>query len=289
MPGLFYFRLLMHHYLSYNGCFLEDDTPLISANSRAFRYGDGLFETMKLADGKILFPDYHMERLFKGLELLGFDLPSYFTASSVIKQVTDLCHKNNYPVARVRLTIFRGDGGVFDPENHSPNCIIQSWPLSKPGFELNENGLVIGIYEDAQKSPDIFANLKTNNYLPYLLAGLETKKQRWNEALILNTRAEICDATTANIFIVKEGIVYTPALTGGCIAGTIRRFLLERMPAAGFDAREATLTVNDINEADEIFLTNAIHGIRWVQRCGNTEYGNQFTTTVYNSLLKNFY
>lgn len=229
-----------------------------------------------------------MERLFRGLQLLYFDLPSYFTASWIIKQVTNLCDKNQHSVARVRLTLFRGDGGVFDTENHFPNCIIQTWPLLKPGFELNENGLVVGIYNDAQKSPDIFSNIKTNNYLPYLLAAVEAKKQRWNEALVLNTRQKICDAITANVFIVKKNIVYTPPLTEGCIAGTIRRFLLEQMPVAGFDTRETALTINDIHEADEIFLTNAIQGIRWVQRCGNTGYGKGLTTTIYNKLLSKF-
>ena len=133
----------MNQYLFYNGQILNNDKPLITADNRGFKYGDGLFETMKLMDGNIRLGNYHFERLFTGLQLLQFDLPSYFTVEYLTKLITELCNKNQHTIARIRLTVFRGNGGLYDPENHFPNCIIQSWPLQNANLQLNENGLVI--------------------------------------------------------------------------------------------------------------------------------------------------
>jgi branched-chain amino acid aminotransferase len=279
----------MNHYLFYNGQWLPNDKPIITADNRGFRYGDGLFETFKVVDGNIQLATYHFERLFTGLQLLQFELPAYFTAEYLARQVTELCARNKHKIARVRLTVCRGNGGLYDPENHFPNCIIQGWPLQQTGWPLNENGLVIDIYADAKKSIDAFSNIKSNNYLPYLVAALHAKKHHWNDALILNTAGRVCDATIASLFIIKDNIVYTPALTEGCVAGVCRRFLKEHLPAAGFKIQETTISIKAIHEADEVFLTNAIQGIRWVQCCGDIKYGNRLTTAIYTALLKKLF
>jgi branched-chain amino acid aminotransferase len=277
---------MINQYLFYNGRWVKNETPLITADNRGFRYGDGLFETMRMEDGVILLERLHFERLFAGLQLLQFELPAHFTPAYLSKQVAELCQKNKQATARVRLTVFRGNGGLYDAENHFPNCIIQSWALEKKNRRLNENGLVTGIYRAAKKSIDTFSSIKSNSYLPYLMAALYAKKQRWNDALLLNSLDHICDATIANIFVVKNKILYTPALSEGCIAGVMRNFLLENLRGQGYMIREDILTVDDIASADEMFLTNAIYRIRWVQNCGEKKYVNGFTTMVYNDIFK---
>src|ERR1700694_5244787 len=111
----------MSHYLFYNGKILEDNKPIILADNRCFRYGDGLFETMKVIDGDIQLGIYHFERLFDGLDLLQFELPPYFTADFLSMQIAALLLKNNQSFARVRLAVFRGNGGLYDAQNHLPN------------------------------------------------------------------------------------------------------------------------------------------------------------------------
>ena len=276
----------MDQYLFYNGQWAKNDKPLITADNRGFRYGDGLFETMLLEDAVIQLEHLHFERLFKGLQLLQFELPAYFTAAWLTKHITELCHKNKHTTARVRLTVFRGNGGLYDAENHFPNCIIQSWPLKERSQRLNENGLVTGVYPDARKSMDAFSSIKSNNYQPYLMAALYAKKQRWNDALVLNSKDNICDASIANVFIVRNNTIYTPALSEGCVAGVMRSFLLKQLKEKGYAIKEGTLTADDIADADEMFLTNAMYGIRWVQHCDEKKYSNTITNAVYNELLK---
>lgn len=276
----------MADYLLYNGKFHQHSEPLVPADNRGLRYGDGLFETLRFSGGSIQLQDWHFERLFRGMNLLQFDCPALFTPVLLAGQVAALCKKNNHKTARVRIQIFRGNGGLYDPENHFPHCIIQSWLLSGDGFELNENGLVAGIYTAAKKSTDSFANLKSNNYLPYAMAALHAKKQQWNEAFLLNTAGSICDATIANIFIIKNGTIYTPSLQEGGIAGIMRRFLLENLPVQGFLVEETSIGPEDLLAADEVFVTNAIRGVRWVKECGASRYTNCMVTQIFTRLLK---
>jgi len=277
---------MMSDYLLYNGNFWNSSEPLVTADNRGLKYGDGLFETLRVTGKKIHLADWHFERLFTGLQLLEFELPAYFTPVHLARQVTALCKRNNHPVARIRITIIRGGGGLYDPEDHFPNCIIQSWSLPEDGFQLNANGLVTGIYRGAQKTMDKFSNCKSNNYLPYAMAALYAKKQQWNDAFLLNTGERVCDATIANIFIIKDETIYTCPLQEGCVAGIMRRFLLENLPANGFSLQEKKITVEDLLAADEVFLTNTIKGIRWVGHCDGSSYGNRLTKIIFDKLLK---
>jgi branched-chain amino acid aminotransferase len=276
----------MTDYLLYNGRFHKNEALLVAADNRGLRYGDGLFETLKFSAGEILMQDWHLERLFRGMDLLQFECPALFTPALLAGQVAALCKKNKHKTARVRINIFRGNGGLYDPENHAPHCIIQSWALPGNGFELNENGLVAGIYTEARKSMDAFAHLKSNNYLPYAMAALHAKKQQWNEAFLLNSAGRICDASIANIFIIKNDTIYTPSLQEGCVAGIMRRFLLENLPLHGFRVEEASITPEDLLAADEVFVSNAVRGLRWVKECGPSNYTNYMSTQVFARLLK---
>ncbi|MFT3936390.1 MAG: aminotransferase class IV [Chitinophagaceae bacterium] len=276
----------MSHFLLYNGSFYKNDEPLIGADNRGLRYGDGVFETLCCINGKIRFENLHFDRLLEGLQLLGFELPGYLTRSFIADQVNKLCLKNHHSYARVRINIFRGNGGLYDAENHFPNYIIQSWKLADKAFSLNENGLAAGIYRDAAKTMDRFSNLKTNNFLPYSMAALYAKSQQWNEAFVLNSNGRICDATIANVFLVKNTIISTPALSEGCIAGVMRRFLLEELQKGGTPVKEEPITEAALLDADEVFLTNSVKGIRWVQSSGDKMFTSKVTQELFNSLLK---
>lgn len=272
--------------LIYNGKLLDESKLLISPNNRSFRYGDGCFETMKVVDGHICLAALHFERLFASLETLQFENPNYFTADYLKEQVLQLAVKNNHhKLARIRLTFFRGDGGLYDPENHFPNYIIQSWELNPQTSQFNENGLVIDIFKDAKKVCDRYSHLKSNNYLSYVMAALWAKNNQLNDALLLNPYNNISDATIANVWIVKDGTIKTPAITEGCVAGVMRRHLLKNIKEASMPVHEGQVTVEDVLQAQEIFLTNAIYGIKWVRQCGNSSYQNQLASLLHKQFV----
>lgn len=277
----------MANFINFNGKLVPAGSPIITADSRALRYGDGLFETMRVQNGRVLLFDWHMERLFEGMRSLQFELPRLLTADYLKESVLELCKKNGVSVlARVRLNVIRSTGGLYDPLNLVPQYIIEAMPLAGHYQSLNENGLVLGLYEGGYKSCDRLANIKSNNYLLYVLAALEAKKNRWNDSLVLNQFGRISDSTIANLFWVKNGTVYTPPLSEGPVAGILRRWLLEKCRSTSAMAVEALADASILESADEIFLTNAISGIRWVQQCNDRTYHQHLAPRIYSEWLE---
>lgn len=274
------------HFFYYNNKFYPENTAVISSGNRSLRYGDGLFETMKMVNGTIINSLFHFERLFNGLSLLQFEIPKNFTPDFLQKKIHALLAKNNHiKTARVRLMVFRSSGGLFDPENLKPNFIIESWALNENQL-LNENGLVVDVFPDARKSCDIFSNLKSNNYLPYIMAAFFARKNKLNDCILLNSSDRICDSVIANIFVIKNKKIYTPPLAEGCVAGVMRRWMIEKFTLQPYMVIEKNLAIDDLLEADEFFLTNSISHFRWVRNFRQKDYSNVITKEIYKSFTQ---
>ncbi len=272
----------MTDFFIHNGKMVKAGTLVAGPANRGLRYGDGLFETMKWANGNLLHADEHFARLWRGLSVLRFEWPKTFTPAMLQEQVEALVARNGHTgPARIRLGVFRGDGGLYDAKNHLPHYTIETMPLPEGNGAWNSNGLVVGIYADAVKSCDVLANLKHSNYLPYVLAALKAKKEKWNDALLLNMHGRICDSTIANVFMVTGDTVATPSLGEGCVAGVMRRHMLSLLRTNGFVVTEQEITSAALLSADEVFLTNAIYNLRWVQAIGDSQYGNALTQKIY--------
>ncbi|NML22678.1 hypothetical protein HHL16_17475 [Pseudoflavitalea sp. G-6-1-2] len=268
----------------YNGTFIPSGEPVFSANSRAVRYGDGLFETIKMLNGKLLLGEYHFNRLFSGLKLLKFEIPTHFTPAFISDAILALCKKNGTEkAARIRLSVLRGDGGLYDAEDPQPNLLIQCWPIGHQAQELNENGLITDIFSEARKCFDHFSHLKSNNYLPYVMGAMYAREHALNDVVLLNVDGQICETTISNIFCVKNDTIFTPPLNAGCIDGVMRRYLLAN--AGNFHFTEKAITADFLMNADEIFFTNAM-GLRWVAKCGGKEFGKKLSVELHEQLIR---
>lgn len=252
-------------WINYNGKFHPADIALVAASSRGLRYGDGLFETMLVRDGRIRLEDHHFDRFFAGMRLLAFAPPAHFTREYLRQQILDLCEKNDgHALSRARLMVFRGEGHLFDTTDNDPQYIIESSVLATNQLLLNKDGLGIGLYPGGCKACDPLANLKTNNFLLYAQAARYAYDHHWDDCMVLNSYQRIADSCIANLFCVRRGRICTPPLSEGCVGGVMRRFLLEHMPDWGFPVLEQAVSPEDLKDADEIFLTNALKGVRWV-------------------------
>lgn len=278
----------MNH-ICVNGRILPGEEPALLVSNRGYRYGDGLFETMKVYRETILLEQLHFERLFSGISVLKMDWPLLVTSGRLKKEVLDLCRKNKCEeLARVRLSVFRGNGGLYDGDQGT-GYVIECWPLDGSMNQLNENGLVTDIYPEARKSCDRFSNLKSASFQPYSMAARYAKEKKLNDCLVLNTSGNIADSTIANIFIIKDNIITTPALSEGCIDGVMRKYLISAIRGAGGNVTEGVLRPADLRQADEVFLTNAIRGIRWVRQFGERSYSNPKTTVIFNQFVKTIF
>jgi len=277
-------------FISYNGAIIPAGKAVLTPDNRSFRYGDGLFETIRVREGRILLNDYHFERLMHGLKLLYFDPSPQIAPDTLSAGILDLCRRNNHSAhARVRLVVFRGESGLYGPPDNSPNYIIQTWALpaqtTNSGQEDSDKGWRIDIFPHGRKSADALSNLKSNNYLIYVLAALHAQAQQLNDCLVLNGQDRIADSSIANLFYCRGSRIYTPPLSEGCVAGVMRRFLLTNLPELGFELHEKETTIADLESADEVFLTNAVQGIRPVSFFRGASYANRLSTAICHELL----
>jgi branched-chain amino acid aminotransferase len=260
--------------INFNGVFTDPHIPVATANNRSLRYGDGLFETMYWDGLRIVNEVYHLDRLFQGLSTLQFDLSAGFTRSFISDEVKKLCeHNNPSSKARVRLNVFREDGSVLLPVANKPVFIVETTKFPEPSF----TPLRLTLYEGEKKYAGILSNLKTNNYLLNILSIQFAKQNGFDDVLMLNNRNNICEASSSNVFMFQKGVLFTPALSQGCVAGTKRRELLERLPGMGFQIEETIITKDMIFEMEEVFLTNSIRGIRPVICIDSTYYSREMT------------
>lgn len=270
------------NYLNHNGKIFTTDKQVIPTDNGAFRYGYGIFETMLVTNGHINLYDYHWERLFTGLQQLYFDIPALFTPTWLEQQILKTVEKNNaLPLCRVRLQLYAAGGGLFSNQKNNPGILIECFELDEHITAFNENGLVVGIAENLNKSPDSLSNLKSCNALIYAIAAKQPKAQKWNDALICNTLGNIIESAIANIFWVKNGELYTPPLSEGCIAGVMRRHIIEKSDRV----IEKKLTLEELHQADEVFLTNAIKGIKWVATIHDTQYTHSITSQIHSLIF----
>ena len=267
------------NFICHNGKFLPADSPLFTAGNRGFRYGDGVFETAKVFEGKLLLSALHFNRLFTSLQLLGIKPGPQFTPQILEENILQLCQKNSCAaLARVRLAVYREEAG-------EAGYVIDAVELGANVMQLNTEGWSLTIYPLARKSCDAFANLKSANYLPYVLAGAYAAEQEADEALVLNSGNHIADGSKTNLFFIKKKEVYTPALTEGCVSGVMRLHVIDSLKGKGYAVHQTEISGEELSDADEIFCTNAIQGIRWVRHFNGKEYGNNLTQQIYRQIF----
>ena len=280
-------------YINYNGNIIEASQPVFTAANRAFRYGDALFETIRLMQGEILFFEKHLSRLSRSMDLLRMNPNDDLTFHNLYLSIRHLDQVNNLKGnGRIRLEVFRNDGGLYTPHSNDVSYIIETSLVTNKEYILNEHGLKIELYTDIKKPVSRLSNLKSSNALYYVMAGLHKNSTNTGDCLVLNTDGRIAEAISSNIFLVEGGKVLTPALTEACVAGVMRESVIEHLQSHRIPIIEKGITVEDLLKADELFLTDVIHGMRWVSAFRNKRYFNNFSRALlqeineYNQIKK---
>lgn len=275
----------MASYILFNDEFFNSDQAVIKASNRSFKFGDGLFESMRMCNGKLMFAEQHADRLragMKALKIEGFTLlDEYFLR----QKTSELQKKNKFNGnIRFRLTIYREGEGTYAPLVNKYGYLLEAISLEQPNYEINQKGLIVDVYDELTKSINKFSNYKTNNAMVYVMAGLFQKHNRLDEAIILNQNGFLCESTSSNIFVVYQNQIYTPALTEGCVAGVMRSVVLQLAKTHNYSIVEAQISPEILKEAEEVFVTNAVGGIRWVMGYGKKRYFNEVTKSLSTNL-----
>ncbi|MCH8332164.1 MAG: aminotransferase class IV [Bacteroidetes bacterium] len=258
-------------HLAFNGKTLLADQLRLAPENRAFRYGDGFFESIRLAKGNIPFLDSHFKRIMVSLEVLKLEQPKGFSAQNLLELSRELCDLDSIgDNARIRATFFRQSGGKYEPLTSSSDYLIEAEDLPSATFELNEKGLHVGIYEDIRKADNKLSALKTNNALIYIMANIQKQEMGLDDMLIMNEAGRICEGSSSNLFYSMNDRLYTPPLSENCVAGVMRQELLKM----DGDIHERSLNIDDLANCEDLFLTNASGGIQWVAASGSSKFDN---------------
>lgn len=255
--------------------------PIFYVNNRGFRYGDGVFETMRLYKGRVLFADLHFSRLLAGMEILKLNFSAAFTQEWMTEEVLKLSRSAKiFKSARIRFSVYRSDGGLYTPETNRFSFIVELDKLESENFELNQKGYLSDLFTGVVLPRNALSRHKTSNGLPYVLAAVSKAENGLDETFLLNDEGGLVEGSATNIFIVKNNKVFTPGLMEGCTNGIMRQVVLELLKENQIPTTELHIPAPSLYDADEVFLTNAIQGIRWVAGYRQKRYYNQLAKKV---------
>lgn len=260
----------MHAFASFNHQIFSPDEIKLPAISSAAFYGKGIFTTVAIYKQKPFLWEKHWRRLTENAVKIRLDV-SAFSDVTVENELSEIISQNRVENGRARITFFdESASDIWSFESDNTMSLLITTADFREAKDLN---LTVSPYLRNSKSP--LANVKSCNYLENILALEEAKARGFDEAVRLNERGEVVSACMANLFWIKDGKTFTPALETGCLAGTTREFLFET-----FVVKERTATLKELNEADEIFLTSAGIGIGKVTRFEEKILKSEITNTI---------
>ena len=264
-------------FICLNGSYLKSNKPVLESKNRSFLYGDGLFETIHANGTEPQFIKMHMNRMLGSMRMLKMIIPGFFSAEYFMSHIKGVLTRNKqFQGARVRITVFRDKGGLYTPEVNEVSFVIESSPLENDLYTLNQQGYKVEVFTDIAKPDNLLSSVKTTSALFYVLAGIFKSENLLDDCLILNHSGRICESVSSNIFLAKGNKYYTPSLKEGCLPGIMRQVIIDIIKNEGLYMNDdCSLTVEDLLRSDEIFLTNAISGIRWVVAFRQKRYFNK--------------
>ena len=266
-----------------NGQLIEDQKAIATGN-RGLNYGDAVFETIRVQQGKILFWEDHYFRLMASMRIMRMEIPMEFTPEALSAQIQELVtsHELSNKTAVVKLLVYRDSDGLYTPEQNEIEYIIRLREIDSPFYTLSDGPYEIELYKDHYLSPSLLSTLKTNNKALQVLGSIYAQENGYQNCLVVNTDKQIVEALNGNLFVVKGDRVKTAPLSSGCLDGIMRKQVLKLLlELPDYLIEQAPISPFELQKADELFITNVVQGIQPVTKYRKKEYSN----TVAKDLL----
>jgi branched-chain amino acid aminotransferase len=268
----------------WNGIFTEEsELHLDVRTNRAFRYGDGFFETIRFEHNSIPLFKYHLQRMEASNNLFKFET-SIFSFSNIAMLIGQTFQLNNIESGIARVTFFRSGEGRYTPLQNEMNFLIE---VTEQAFGSYFSLLKeVGISERTVLQAHSFSHIKSLNALPYVFASIEAKQNNWNECLLPNTKNEIAEGTWSSLVWIEENQIYTPPLSSGCVASTMKEALKEMVKQKGELWTEKVCELYNLQQAQEIWLLNATRGIQAIEQFQGISYSYEIAKETARELNK---
>lgn len=261
---------------NFNGEMRSGEHLELGIGNRALSFGDGVFETIKYSNGRLNFWEDHYFRLMAAMRIVRMEIPMSFSPEYLEQKIRETVEANGLidGSARVKLLVWRSGSGHYTPEVNDVDFMITVQKLQDQAFVLNENGLEIELFKDFHKPKGLLSNYKSTSSQLLVVASVFKKENDLDDCILINDDKHVVEATSSNLFMVKDNKVYTPPLSTGCLRGITRKKVMEILPKLDYEVVEEAFSPFELQRADEVFLTNSVHGIQWVGKYRKKEYSN---------------
>lgn len=268
--------------INFNGILVDPSEFQITFNNRGLKFGDALFETLRVINNKVVFAESHYLRLMASMRIMRLEIPMSFTLEFFEAEILKVLLEDQITTARVRFNVFRNDGGLYTPESNEVSYYIEHTVLETAFYILNEDAYEVDLFKDFYQAPGLLSTLKSNNKLLQITGSIFAKENDLQNCLVLNTDKNVIEALNGNLFLVKENHIKTPPLADGCLNGIIRKQLISILEKLeNYTVEEAHISPFELQKADELFITNSVVGIQPISKYRK----KQFTNTVSKDLV----
>lgn len=264
--------------VNFNGTIISESENQLF-NNRSFLYGDGVFETVKILDGKILFLEDHYFRLMSGMRIVRMEIPMDFTMEYFESQILSAASANGCLLSgRARMTVYRNTGGYYLPKDATVSYLVAADVLENSHYMISKEEYEVDLYKDFYVSQQLLSTVKTTNRLINITGSIFAHENGLDNCLLLNDSKNVIEALQGNLFMVLNEKLVTPPVSDGCLNGVMRKQILEiTRKTESLEVVEQSISPFDLQKADALFITNVIKGIQPITRYRKKDFSIDFS------------
>lgn len=273
--------------INFNGTIFKKNDLFLNQDNRGLKYGDALFETIKVVNSKIFFLEDHYFRLMASMRILRMEIPDSFTMEFIERQILKTISNNDFDstAVRIRFTVFRDSDGFYLPTTNSISYIIDVALIDSPFYLFNDKPYVVELFKDHLINSGLLSTLKTNNRVINVIGSIFAKENGYSNCFLLNENKSVVEALNGNVFLVKGNTIITPPVYDGCINGIVRKQLISIINKTEiYTIKESSISPFELQKADELFITNVIKGIQAVTKYRKKEYKKEVSRDLLKKL-----
>jgi len=261
-------------WILWNGRLMNEDELALGPSSDWMRHAPGFYESIKVSGGIIFHKELHYARMMDGAAYWKVMLPE---AETMYSSLIGLIDSSNFDSGKLRIQfcVDIKSGGLD---------YLAVFEKGDKGYSWEDKGWITAVYKDHFKTAGSDANIKSNHRDIYLQARQWMFANELDEAIVINQQGRVVESTICNLWWIDDNVIYTPPLHAGCVNGVMRRFLTQHLSEWGFQVEEADAFPGRLEKASEVFLTNAIRGVRWVSGIDGVPKSYKVSRGVFDKL-----
>ncbi len=259
--------------INLNGALQSATSPLFSVHNRGFLYGDAVFETLRFGQNQLHFWEDHYFRLMSAMRVFRMNIPMTFTPEFLEQECIRVVEAQSSISSswRIRLSVFRNDGGVYLPASREVSYVIEAKPLDEKTY-ISKERYNVELFKDYYVQKSMLSNLKSNNKALNVIGSIFMQEQGFDNGILLNDDKEVVEFLNGNLFVVDGDVLRTPPLTSGCLDGIMRKQVMRLAKKQNISCVEEKISPFDLQQVQEVFMTNSITGIQPVSSYRRTDY-----------------